>query len=243
MPDPKKNTAYTFDVQLVDAADPRFFKANPTLAAGDITVSTDESAFSNVSSLGTVSPASGINVKQALTSGEMNGDRIVARFKDQTSPPEWLEVTVTIGTTTVTVDDLVRSTTPANALTVDASGLVDITQTAADKVWASASRSLTSFGTLVADVTTAVWAAGTRTLTSFGTLVADVAAAVGALVIEGTVTLIESLRLSNAAQGGKTSGMDTGTPVIIRDVGDTKDRVTATTDANGNRTAVTLDLT
>ncbi len=51
--------------------------------------------------------------------------------------------------------------------------------TAAD-VWAAGTRTLTSFGTLVADTTTAVWAAGTRTLTSFGTLVADTAAAVWA---------------------------------------------------------------
>lgn len=48
---------------------------------------------------------------------------------------------------------------------------VGITQGAADKVWLSAARTLTSFGTLVADI----WAAATRTLTSFGTLTADAA--------------------------------------------------------------------
>jgi len=35
-------------------------------------------------------------------------------------------------------------------------------------VWASASRTLSSFGTLVADVATAVWGAATRTLSAFG---------------------------------------------------------------------------
>jgi len=35
-------------------------------------------------------------------------------------------------------------------------------------VWASATRTLTSFGTLVADVATAVWGAAARTLTAFG---------------------------------------------------------------------------
>lgn len=40
---------------------------------------------------------------------------------------------------------------------------VGITQTGADKVWASATRTLTSFGTVVADI----WAAATRTLTAF----------------------------------------------------------------------------
>jgi hypothetical protein len=58
------------------------------------------------------------------------------------------------------------------SLTKDASGRVDVTQAAADKVWASAARTLTGFGTLVADVAAAVWAAATRTLTAFGFTVA-----------------------------------------------------------------------
>lgn len=41
-------------------------------------------------------------------------------------------------------------------------------------VWASATRSLTTFGTLAADIATAVWAAGTRTLSGFGSLVTDI---------------------------------------------------------------------
>lgn len=40
---------------------------------------------------------------------------------------------------------------------------VGITQAAADKVWSTTSRSLTTFGTLVADI----WASATRTLTAF----------------------------------------------------------------------------
>jgi hypothetical protein len=47
---------------------------------------------------------------------------------------------------------------------------VGITQAGADKVWGSAARTLTSFGTLVADI----WAYATRTLTGFGTLIADI---------------------------------------------------------------------
>ena len=45
---------------------------------------------------------------------------------------------------------------------------VGITQAGADKVWGSASRSLTTFGTLVADIASAVWSATTRTLSAFG---------------------------------------------------------------------------
>ncbi len=62
------------------------------------------------------------------------------------------------------------------------------TITAAD-VWASGTRTLTSFGTLVADTATAVWASGTRTLTSFGTLVADTASAVWASLTSALTTV------------------------------------------------------
>ena len=61
-------------------------------------------------------------------------------------------------------------------------------------------------------------------------------------VVEGTTTLRESVRLSNAALGGKASGLET-TSAVFRDLADTKDRLTATVDADGNRTAVTRDLT
>lgn len=49
------------------------------------------------------------------------------------------------------------------ATTTNVTNDVGITQAGADKVWSSAARTLTSFGTLVADV----WANATRTLTAF----------------------------------------------------------------------------
>ena len=61
-------------------------------------------------------------------------------------------------------------------------------------------------------------------------------------VVEGSTTLRQSIRLNNAAQGGKASGMAT-TSVAVRDLADSKDRIAATVDSSGNRTAVTLDLT
>lgn len=70
----------------------------------------------------------------------------------------------------------------------------------------------------------------------------EIAAAVMASNVEGTVTLTESMRLQNAALLGKASGLGT-TTAVYRDLADTKDRITATVDADGNRTAVTLDDT
>jgi hypothetical protein len=60
--------------------------------------------------------------------------------------------------------------------------------------------------------------------------------------VDGTVTARQSLRLANSANGAKLSGAATAS-VAIRDLADTKDRVTATVDSDGNRTAVTRDLT
>ena len=60
--------------------------------------------------------------------------------------------------------------------------------------------------------------------------------------VDGTTTARQSVRLANSANGGKVSGAGT-TTVVIRDLADTKDRVTATVDSSGNRTAVTRDVT
>ena len=60
--------------------------------------------------------------------------------------------------------------------------------------------------------------------------------------IETSYTVRQALRLILAATAAKLSGAAT-TTVTIRDVGDSKDRITATVDSSGNRTAVTLDAT
>ena len=71
---------------------------------------------------------------------------------------------------------------------------------------------------------------------------AGIAAAVWDEQVDGTVTARQSARLLNSAAGGKASGL-AGTNAKYRDLADTKDRIDATVDSNGNRTAVTRDLT
>ncbi|MGX9145933.1 hypothetical protein [Mesorhizobium sp. 128a] len=66
------------------------------------------------------------------------------------------------------------------------------------------------------------------------------AAALLATAFEGAETVEEFLRLSRAALYGKANGL-AGTTVHYRDAADTKNRLTATVDADGNRTAVTVD--
>jgi len=58
-------------------------------------------------------------------------------------------------------------------------------------------------------------------------------------VIENGETFEQQLKLLRAEAAGKLSV--TGTTVTIRDAADTKDRITATVDTSGQRTAVTTD--
>jgi len=58
--------------------------------------------------------------------------------------------------------------------------------------------------------------------------------------VEGTMTLPKVLRILLAALSGKLSGGGT-TTVKFRDLADSKDRIEATVDAYGNRTAIELD--
>ncbi len=61
-------------------------------------------------------------------------------------------------------------------------------------------------------------------------------------LVETGYSIRKGFKLMLAALAGKVSGAPT-TGVVIRNVGDTKNRITATVDANGNRTALTYDTT
>lgn len=58
--------------------------------------------------------------------------------------------------------------------------------------------------------------------------------------VESGETLRQCLRLLRAALVGKSAGFPSG-PARFRDRADTRDRIAATVDADGNRTAVTID--
>lgn len=71
---------------------------------------------------------------------------------------------------------------------------------------------------------------------------AGIASAVWLSVVEGSHTAVQLMRGFAAVLLGKASGMATST-ATFRDIDDSKTRVTATVDADGNRTSVTTDLT
>lgn len=71
---------------------------------------------------------------------------------------------------------------------------------------------------------------------------AEIADAVWDEVLEGTYTGRQLMRIVSAALAGKVSGGGT-TTVAFRDIPDSTTRITATVDASGNRSAVTVDGT
>jgi len=72
------------------------------------------------------------------------------------------------------------------------------------------------------------------------TEVATIVTATGA--VEGTITLKQALSIILAACAGKSNGGGT-TTIHFRNQADDKNRITATVDGDGNRSAITLDVT
>lgn len=70
----------------------------------------------------------------------------------------------------------------------------------------------------------------------------EIATAVWATVLDGTNSAIKLMKGFAAAMLGKASGL-AATTAKYRNIADSKDVITATVDTDGNRSAVTLDLT
>src|SRR5688572_29640334 len=96
---PKKNEDFLFHICLQDFANPGRIKSNPTIAAGDFTVSKDYGAFASLSTLPDVEPNSTVGVRVQMSSTEMNADGVLIVWKDQTEPPEWADGYLFIPTT------------------------------------------------------------------------------------------------------------------------------------------------
>lgn len=101
---PKKNSAYTFGVGLVSRSTGQLQSA-PTIAAGDVQISIDGGAFTNLTNLPTATPPAGTRVEVSLTAAEMNGNVICVRFIDQAGA-EWNDLQLDFETSVRNIDDL-----------------------------------------------------------------------------------------------------------------------------------------
>lgn len=120
----KRAVEYIFYVSLVQQADTKLFQSNPTLAAGDVTISKDGGAFANLTTLPTVTPASGKSVKVTLSNTEMTADNVLVVFSDAAGA-QWCDLSINIQTAARQIDDLAYPATSGRSMVVDAAGLVD----------------------------------------------------------------------------------------------------------------------
>ena len=105
---PKKNTAYECYVALVSQANTKIVQISPTMAAGDVKVSTDNGTSSNITTL----PVIGTNtrvLKVNLSAAEMNGDNVTVIFSDAAGA-EWCDLVLNIQTSARQIDDLATPT-------------------------------------------------------------------------------------------------------------------------------------
>jgi len=120
---PKKNAAFVFYVGLVSQADTKLLQANPTLAAGDVKVATDDAAPGNLATLPVVDADFTDRVKVSLSAAEMNGDRISVIFSDAAGA-QWTDLFIDIPTSVRQIDDLAFPTVTGRSFDVLATGEV-----------------------------------------------------------------------------------------------------------------------
>lgn len=103
---PKKATAFSFPITFMAAAGGAV-QATPTLASGDVKVSKDFGAFSNIGTLPT-EIANGV-CEVELTGTEMDADVVIVQFLDAAGD-EWLPMTASIHTAAQTLDEIKAET-------------------------------------------------------------------------------------------------------------------------------------
>lgn len=105
-----------------------------------------------------------------------------------------------------------------------------------------ASAALEGEGTAAGLATALGTLAASLTVTGDLLTTANIGGAVWDILIEAGLTAKQAMRLIAAATAGKVSGAETSTVTIRNAVDDDTDRIIATTDVDGNRTAITYDL-
>lgn len=123
---PKRATAHKFYVSLVDQANTKLMKANPTIAAGDFKISKDGGALANLATLPSVSPAGSRSVMIDLSATEMTADNISIECVDAAGA-EWCDLFINLQPTARQLDDLAYPATTGRSLLVDTAGAVPIT--------------------------------------------------------------------------------------------------------------------
>lgn len=241
----KQSTAVNITVLMIDSAD---HITGKTGLSGGLTIYSSKAAATPAAITPTVTEIDSTNVKGvyklAFTSGHTDtlGElqlHITATGADPTDI-KW-QVSARLP------DDLAFPATTGRSMVVDASGLVDANVVKVGPTGSGTAQTAADVGSLAtetgADVDEIIATLGTPAGASLAADLAEIEAETD--LIPGTQdgkTFAQTILLMASALLGKASGLST-TTAVYRAVDDSKDRVTATVDANGNRSAVTLDAT
>ena len=254
---PKRATQFIFYVGLVSQANRPQFQATPTLAAGDVLVATDDGAPGNITTLPVVDADFTKRIKVTLSIAEMTGDNITVIFSDAAGD-EWDDLVVDIQTTAQQIDDLApvseydteMARITANVATEAKQDIMDTNVDDIETILGTPANFMANVAGLAPaneyDATLATILTDTNELQTD-----DVPGLIAALnditvanilagIIEGTLTLQQTLRLALAVLTGEASGGGTSS-IAFRDVADSKDRVVMTVTSAGDRSAVVLD--
>ena len=101
---PKKNTQFIFYISLVSQTDTKIMQVNPTLAAADFNVATDDGAPGALGTTPVIDADFTRRVKVTLAAGEMNGDNVTFIASDAAGS-EWCDLTINLQTTANQIDD------------------------------------------------------------------------------------------------------------------------------------------
>jgi hypothetical protein len=121
----KYGAEYIFYVGLDSVATAGAFQSNPALVAGDFKISKDGGTLANLTTLPTVTPASGKMVKITLSATEMSADNVTVIASDAAGA-EWRDLIVNIQTAARQIDDLAYPTTSGRGIDVTTGGEVGI---------------------------------------------------------------------------------------------------------------------
>ena len=97
---PIKGQDFVFRCSLDDYQYAGRIKYNPPIAAGDFKIDKDGGGVNDLATLPTVDPPNSQLVKISLSATEMNADVVTLIFQDQTDPPAWCDLVISILTTT-----------------------------------------------------------------------------------------------------------------------------------------------
>ena len=128
---PVKNKTFTFYMSLTSQADPKLHQNNPTLDAGDVKVSTDGGAESDLDTLPVVTPAGSDRIKVVVSADEMNGDNVSITFSDAAGD-QWCDITVNIQTILFDPDELGTVSQLNDASATTTSFVTDLTEATDD---------------------------------------------------------------------------------------------------------------